>query len=204
MAIPQGSDINTIAQQLYDIIYPVGSILMYFGVSDPTNNFLICDGSTIGSDASAATKAGSEYKRLYMHLWLMVTANSASLTISGGAGSDAQADWTANKTITLPDMRALVARGLGTQTINARTKTGQSNLGDKQEDQIQGHWHNIFAVVNPPGFAGGFGDVALTNASGVAVSNRVATPVSDGTNGSPRFGSETQQSSIGINYIIKV
>jgi hypothetical protein len=82
-------------------------------------------------------------------------------------------------------------------------------LGDKQEDQMQGHYHDDTVsetMYMPPSYAvdfsGSSGKPLNTYPSGTVFS--VTGPVTDGTNGTPRTGTETRESRIGINYIIKL
>jgi microcystin-dependent protein len=69
-----------------------------------------CNARTIGSATSGATeRANADTEDLFLHLW---TADS-NLSVSGGRGGSAAADWAANKTIALPDARNRVIAGLG-------------------------------------------------------------------------------------------
>ena len=194
-------DNQEIKHNINQLQYPVGSIIAFFGVSDPYG-WLICDGDTIGAETSAATHKGSKYKNLYDQLWTMVKSYSANLTISAAIGLTNDADWAALKTITIPNMKGIGVCGIGTQDINARTKTGPTNLGDKQEDQMQGHYHGPTTLLRDSTaryhtdsggpYAFGTGAAATTG------------PLNDGTNGEPRTGTETRESRIGLNFIIKL
>jgi hypothetical protein len=66
------------------------------------SGFVRMNGRTIGSATAGATeRANADAQTLYEYLW----TNDANLSVSGGRGASANADWTANKTITLPDAR---------------------------------------------------------------------------------------------------
>ncbi len=68
-----------------------------------------CNGRTIGSATSGATeRANSDTQALFETLWNA----DANLAVSGGRGASAAADWSANKWITLPDMRGRALVGL--------------------------------------------------------------------------------------------
>jgi hypothetical protein len=68
------------------------------------------NGRTIGSATSGATeRANSDTQALFQFLW----ASDANLAVSGGRGASAAADWSANKTIALPDARNRAIAGLG-------------------------------------------------------------------------------------------
>lgn len=70
-----------------------------------------CNARTIGSATSGASeRAAADCRSLYEHLW----NNDAALVVLGGRGTSAAADWSANKPITLPDMRGRTIVGLDT------------------------------------------------------------------------------------------
>lgn len=73
------------------------------------DGFVRANGRTIGSPTSGATeRANSDVQALFEYLW----GADANLTVSGGRGVSAAADWAANKTITLPDLRGRTIAGL--------------------------------------------------------------------------------------------
>jgi len=73
------------------------------------SGFVRANGRTIGSATSGATeRANSDCQALFLFLW----AADSNLSVSGGRGGSAAADWAANKTITLPDFRGRVPAGL--------------------------------------------------------------------------------------------
>lgn len=77
------------------------------------DGFVRANGRTIGSASSGATeRANTDCEDLFSHLWTEDTG-LAVLTVSGGRGASAAADWAANKTITLPDFRSRALAGLG-------------------------------------------------------------------------------------------
>ena len=93
---------------------PTGALMPYFGTGDVTG-WLPCNSLTIGSASSGATsRANADTQALFYHLW-----NFSSLTVSGGRGASAAADWSANKTITTPDFRGRVIAGLDTMGTTA-------------------------------------------------------------------------------------
>jgi hypothetical protein len=102
----------------------------------------------------------------------------------------------------LPDTRGLSLKNIGDATISGRTKTGPVNIGEIQEDQMQGHWHNIAAgsaaggTLSHPTSIGTTGQrgtiqTAFWDAQGI---------VTDGVNGTPRTGLNTRDSAIGTNF----
>jgi microcystin-dependent protein len=81
------------------------------------------NGRTIGSATSGATeRANLDTQALFQFLW----ASDANLAVSGGRGASAAADWSANKTIALPDLRGRVLSGLDDMgnTDSARQSAG--------------------------------------------------------------------------------
>ncbi|EJW11234.1 hypothetical protein A33M_3312 [Rhodovulum sp. PH10] len=75
----------------------------------PISGWVRANGRTIGSATSGATeRANADAQALFEYLW----NTDANLTVSGGRGASANADWLANKTITLPDARGRVIAGL--------------------------------------------------------------------------------------------
>lgn len=67
------------------------------------------NGRTIGDGSSGATeRANADCQNLFVHLW----TQDANLTVSGGRGANAAADWAASKTIVLPDFRGVPVVGL--------------------------------------------------------------------------------------------
>lgn len=67
------------------------------------------NGRTIGSASSGASeRANSDVQALYEYLW----AADTDLAVLGGRGASASADWSANKPLTLPDMRGRTPIGL--------------------------------------------------------------------------------------------
>jgi hypothetical protein len=129
-------------------IASTGQFKQVYGTSI-LSGWVRANGRTIGSATSGATeRANADCQALFEFLW---NADS-SLSVSGGRGSSANADWVANKTLTLPDSRGRAlaslsdmgntdvglysgvtfasgsATTLGTLVGAARTILGQDNL----------------------------------------------------------------------------
>lgn len=131
-----------------------------------------CNGRTIGSSSSGGTEGtGTSYLALYTHLWNV----DANLSVNGGRGASAQADWDANKTIALPDFRGRALFGRASMGSNASgriTTTSTTNpdaLGGAggtetvtlTEAQLAAHDHSI--TINADGTHQHTGSVANTN-----------------------------------------
>lgn len=100
-------------------------------------------------------------------------------------------------TFNVPNFQGVVPKGVGSQTINTRSKS-MSALGALQEDQMQGHVHAINGMVNLTTTD----QVAGAGIVGTAYASQTGNPITDGTNGTPRTGATTQENCLGINFII--
>lgn len=77
--------------------------------ANPISGWVRMNGRTIGSATSGATeRANSDTQALFQYLW----STDANLAVSGGRGASSLADWSANKTIALPDSRGRALAGL--------------------------------------------------------------------------------------------
>jgi microcystin-dependent protein len=89
-------------------IATTGDVKATYGIGAITG-WVRMNGRTVGSSTSGATeRANSDAQALFSYLW----NTDANLTVSGGRGANAAADWAANKTIALPDFRGRVLAGL--------------------------------------------------------------------------------------------
>jgi hypothetical protein len=87
-----------------------GDIKFNVGSTAPTG-WVFGNGMTIGSGASGATgRANADTVNLYTLLWNSWA--NAQAPVSGGRGANAAADFAANKTITVPDLRGTVLAGM--------------------------------------------------------------------------------------------
>lgn len=88
---------------------PTGAVTSYDGVNPPSG-WIWSDGKTIGSASSGATnRANADCEALFKHYW--DNFPNSVLAVSGGRGVSASADWSANKTIVVPDRRGRVDAG---------------------------------------------------------------------------------------------
>ncbi|WP_375048923.1 hypothetical protein [Bradyrhizobium sp. 8-10B] len=103
-------------------ILATGDFKQAYGTSILTG-FVRCNGRTIGNATSGATeRANADTSALFAFLW----QNDPNLAVSGGRGANAAADFSASKTITLPDCRGRVIAGLadmGNTAANWLTST---------------------------------------------------------------------------------
>jgi hypothetical protein len=90
--------------------------------------------------------------------------------------------------------------------LRQRGGKGGANVGDIQEDQFQGHFHNFMYTdgqTTDSSYAGNLMHPNLPfdkHISGVTVKN----PISDGTNGTPRTGNETRPTNTAGEYWVRV
>ncbi len=106
---------------------------------------------------------------------------------------------TAGTYLVLPDTRGLSLKGVGDATVNTRVKTGPAALGEVQEDQGQGHWHEG-KNDSAHGYTIGSLSDATNGDRAISVVNQTRSPITDGTNGTPRMGAYTRDNSMGVNY----
>lgn len=106
-------------------IFDTGAIKIKYGTGSLTG-WVRLNGRTIGSATSGATeRANADCQALFEYLWNA----DANLTVSGGRGAAANADWTANKTITLPDAAGRVLAGLDDMGAGARGRLTSTYFG---------------------------------------------------------------------------
>jgi microcystin-dependent protein len=170
------------ASDLINILGLVGTIHPFAGTdANKPANTLICDGAAISR---------AIYSRLY-----------AIIGTTWGAGDS-------STTFNLPDLRAATLRGVGTDT--AFTEHATITLAQTIDDKIQGHRHNFrndstsldvatFGVGQSAGSSAGL--VSFNGTTNTFVLN-IGSPKTDGTNGTPRTGTETTGKARGVNFVI--
>jgi microcystin-dependent protein len=107
-----------------------GTMSDYLGSTAPTG-YVLASGRTIGSAASSGTeRANDDCYALFKLLWDSMGNTEAA--VSSGRGANADSDWAANKTITLPDLRGRVTAGkdnMGGTTASRMTSAGSGITG---------------------------------------------------------------------------
>lgn len=155
---------------------PSGQISMYGGSSAPSG-YLLCDGAAVSRTTYAA----------------LFTA--ISTTFGTGDGST---------TFNVPDIRGIFVRGAGTHgtLTNANGTAFSGTLGTQQNDKMQGHAHSgNFPQVN--GSHANDAGTGTLYGTGSTNSASIGNPSTDGANGTPRTGTETNPANISLTYIIK-
>jgi microcystin-dependent protein len=163
---------------------PVGTIFPFGSTTCPTG--------ALSADGSAISR--TQYSTLFAVM---------GTTYGVGDGST---------TFNLPNGKGVFLRGDGTQTIGG-IATPTIVAGTTQGDQMQGH-HHVFQGGNTINSGGSIPYIfaPFSNTSPVtdadagysnSLNNAVANPVTDGTNGTPRTGTETRPANIGVHYCVQ-
>ena len=163
---------------------PTGTVLAFESNTIPTG-YLLCDGSAVSR---------TTYSNLF-----------ALIGVTHGVGDGVN-------TFNIPNKKGVFLRGAGERTGTAQVKANGSNynggtLGSYGIDKMFGHYHDIYQsltnglyyVTNntSPGTTG----YTLQNASGYLIDARYAK--SNGIDGIPNTGDETNPFYSAVNFIIK-
>ena len=163
---------------------PVGSIISSASGATPIGYF----------PANGALVSRTTYSALFLAI---------GTTYGAGDGST---------TFALPNLNGVFARGAGSQTIGGVTYSG--TLGATSGDAMQGHVHNVNmynggasnpSTTNNTTPQSAYAPATSTGNGGSSVYSGipgVMSPASDGTNGTPRTGSETRPANVGVAYYI--
>jgi microcystin-dependent protein len=128
-------------------VLPSGVIMDWCGQSAP-DGWVMANGRAIGNASSGASgRANDDTEALFLFLWANFA--DAQLAVSGGRGASAQADFDANKTIALPDLRG-------------RMTVGRDSMGSSSAGRIT--TATATAGGNIMGATGGVERVTLTEA----------------------------------------
>jgi hypothetical protein len=160
---------------LTQLITPPGFLMPYTGVTCPTG-FILADGSSYS--VTTYPNLAAAYVSSGLYIW--------GGTVTSGS-------------FNVPNSKGVFLRGAGSQTISGIGYTG--TLATIQADQMQGHIHNGPNLIG----TGGASAVAgfTLGSSNFLYNNNTGSPITDGTNGTPRTGSETRPVNISVNYCIK-
>ena len=158
--------------------------------------WLLCEGGTIGNAASTGTaRANADTVGLFTLLW--DNFDNAQLAVSGGRGANAAADYAANKTIALPDLRGRVPVGLNAGTFNLNGKTGGEETHVLIEAELAAHTHTGTVAVGQTG-GGGSSYIQKLN----AYISATTEPVTNSSTGSSTAHNNLQPY-FTIRFIIK-
>jgi len=137
------------------------------GLTESIAGWVRANGQTIGSALSGATgRANADTQPLYVYLWN--NCPNPHCAVSTGRGASAAADFSANKTIVLPDLRGRVLTGLDDMGAAAAGRILNSNVTSGGGD-----------TPTTSGATGGEANHALTTAELAAHSHPITDPGHD-------------------------
>jgi microcystin-dependent protein len=153
---------------------PVGAIEMYGGSTAP-DGWLLCNNAAIS-------------RTTYAELFGVI-----GTTFGVGNGST---------TFNVPDFRGIFPRGAGTSAklTDANSDAFAGTLGTYQNDKMQGHVHKQKLGSTAGSIITG---QIVPNLSSFGLTQSTQVPFTDGENGTPRTGAETNPANLGITFIIK-
>lgn len=182
-----------------------GTVIATVRTTAPTG-WLLFNGETMGSASSGATRASADHQELFTVLWDSFSNTDAP--VSGGRGATAEDDWTANKTITLPDMRGRTIIGTGTGAgLSARTHGARLGVETHalSEAEMPLHGHPFRQATGTATTTGGFltGTTSPTNqvAFTGTPSNTLGQQIG-GTGGGAAHNN--MQPSMALNWLVKI
>jgi hypothetical protein len=188
--------------------FQTGDVKTTYAVTAPTG-WVMLNGNSIGNASSGASGfADNSTQNLFTLLW----QNCPSLQVYSGStavsrGSTAIADWSANRSLAVPN-----AQGQFLRVFDPSNQIDYNrSLGSLQGDEMQG-----FAVRSGVGANNAAGSIYGTTAAdcpgtgtGYTAQNAGPPPqqsvtkiTTDGTNGTPRFGAETRAKNVSVNVMI--
>lgn len=215
MILQEGIDGGT--QAAADVT-PVGTVIQGFWVAAPTG-YVLLNGSSIGNAASGATYAAADATALFSLMWASVSNDYAA--VSTGRGANAAADFAANKTLTLPDIRERVAIGYkATESIAGVAAVMGATLGEHTHQLtaselpvVAAHIHNSLAHVHTipvdnSGSATSGSTSLLGSVNAPALTINTGTDAGAPTDANGGFGADAAhnnvQRSICMNFAIKL
>ena len=136
-----GVDVAPVGPEL--VVVPIGAVTQWIGATAPTD-WLMLNGDTIGSANSLATHASDDYETLWKLIYDSMLDPQAP--VSDGGRTTRDADWTAHKTIKLPDMqgRAVIGSGTGmslTARVHGDSGGAETHLLAANESGLPDHTH---------------------------------------------------------------
>jgi hypothetical protein len=180
-SVPNAVVAETVQGQTPAQLNPPGGLLAYVGTTCPSG-YLAADGTpysaTLYPNLALALKNGPNY--------------TYGGTVSGGS-------------FNVPNASGAFIRGVGSQTVGGVVYSSAAQ-GTTQADQLQGHLHTA-----TPSFTGASYGATPLNVYGVTagpgnagtLSVGISDPISDGSNGTPRYGTENRPMNISVLYCVK-
>lgn len=106
-------------------VLQAGQIAVWYGTG-VQSGFVRANGRTMGNASSGATERANADT---VTLWTLLYNADANLSVSGGRGASAAADYAANKTISLPDWRGRAIAGLDDMGNSAASRLTATYFG---------------------------------------------------------------------------
>ena len=169
-------------------IPPKGEVTPWVGASAiAPGGFLFLNGQTIGSAASAATNNHAQYEGLFK--LLHGEFSNTVCAVSGGRGASAAADWSANKTLAIPNLCG--DTWIGLDNMGAVSDTGRLSVtyagtaGQTNGEQI-GSESTTVAQANLPSFNLSLASVTVSGtitAGGSYIAGTATTSIGSVTGG---------------------
>lgn len=140
----------------------------------------LLDGRTIGDSASGADWASADASGLFVFLW----DHCPDLTVSGGRGATAAADWAAHKTLTIPNTGGQgYATGLyligGASVADGKPRPGHISGRDQATPDVTVASGTTGISVDAPGPAGAYGYVEDESSTNYPAAAWAACSVTD-------------------------
>lgn len=188
---------------------PIGTIINKITSATPTGCVPLI-GETLGSNSSGANYLGDFYRELFFELWSDLIDTDSPMLDSGGSassrGASAQADWDANKRLTLPDGRGctfvmLDNQGGAAANVMTRAEAARSGAVSGAEThqlsvpEMPSHNHGVTGTFQLPT------GTVLVDGAAVAVATNVSgqTFVAEGGGGTHN---NTQPSLFGYWFVV--
>jgi hypothetical protein len=164
-------------------ILTTGDFKAAYGIG-PITGFVRCNARTIGSATSGASeRANADTQALYVFLWNA----DPNLSVIGGRGASAGADFAANKAITLPDCRGRVIAGLDDMGNSAAGRLTAIGFGASAPTTLgaAGGADNFAVTLNnlPTSITAAGAGLSVTVTSTTSNVDLGFTTVNNGTNG---------------------
>ena len=184
--------------------FPTGALNIYVGTTAPTG-WVLSAGGTIGNASSGATtRANADTSDLFTLLWNSLADGQAA--VSGGRGVSAAADFAANKTIALPDLRGRIAVGkddMGGSAANRITSASTNGANATTLGGVGGAQTHTLTVPEMPAHTHSIGTAITITAGAGGIAEATPGAVNSGSTGGGGAHSNTQPW-IALNYIIKL
>ena len=194
-----------VAQAIAALSEPVGAVEAYIGATAPTG-WVLASGRTIGNALSGATeRANADTEDLFTLLW--DDWADAEAPVSGGRGASAAADFAADKTITLADLRGRAPVGKDNMGGNdaARMTTAGSGIDGDTLGKAGGTETHVLVTAEIP--VHGHTLPVNDTVSGASTEGKMGSGISNAAPTSSTGGDgahQNTQPSIIMSYIIKL